>query len=84
MSLQYARLNGKGKIEATTITMWYHLWRILGLLMISMTKRNAGFAGLAAYTKGVFDSLTLLFVQNRDEYWKQEIIENIRKYAWQV
>ena len=52
--------------------------------MISMTKRNAGFAGLAAYTKGVFDSLTLLFVQNRDEYWKQEIIENIRKYAWQV
>lgn len=84
LSLQYARLNGKGKIEATTITMWYHLWRILGLLMISMTKRNAGFAGLAAYTKGVFDSLTLLFVQNRDEYWKQEIIENIRKYAWQV
>ena len=64
--------------------MWYHLWRILGLLMTSMTKRNAGFAGLAAYTKGVFDSLALLFVQNRDEYWKQEIIENIRKYAWQV
>lgn len=76
LSLQYARLNGESCYKAAFITMWYHLWRILGLLFIATTNKKVKFSGLVGYVRGAVKSLDLLKSKNQDSYWKHEIIEN--------
>lgn len=78
LSLQYARLNGESRCKAVLITMWYHLWRILGLLFISVTNKKTNFSGLVGYIRGAVKSLDLLSFKNQDVYWKHEILENIK------
>ena len=75
LSNEFARLNDRNPIEAYLITLWYNLWRSVGLLILGI--KNTTLSGYFAYLKGTFMSIGLFNQKDRTDYWHSEIKANL-------
>lgn len=75
LSNEYSRLNDKPYFIGYFITLWYNIWRSLGLLYICFKKIS--FAPYIGYVSGMFGSILLCLKKDKTEYWSTEIQSNL-------